>query len=121
MSTLTSAEMARIEANNIKIMFRVNCYNKKNENIIKMKAKMQKLSEVTNKEDFFNLPIFDVYREVSKMEIDKLSGKNEANLAPKCPSCGSDRFYVDLQRRSGDEERNFEIHCPSCGKIQRDK
>ena len=76
------------------------------------------LNLIKTNEDFFNLPFFKENKAIYKMMIDKLSGKNEANNAPPCKVCGSDRFYVDLQRRAGDEARNFEIHCPGCGGIQ---
>lgn len=78
-----------------------------------------KILTTQNNNEFFELPIFDEYKKTYDLMIAKLSSKNEANNAPKCGKCGSDRFYVDLQRRSGDEERNYEIHCPSCGSIQK--
>lgn len=86
---------------------------------IEEKDKIIKLLAVTKtNEEFFDLDFFKENKRIYKMMIDKLSGKNEANNAPPCNVCGSDRFYVDLQRRAGDEARNFEIHCPGCGGIQ---
>lgn len=76
------------------------------------------LPKIKNNEQFFELSIFKENIKIYNMMIKKLSGKNEANNAPPCGICGSDRFYVDLQRRSGDEARNFEIHCPGCNSIQ---
>lgn len=86
-----------------------------NEERIKL---MKQLTVTTTPVDFFDLPFFKKNQKIYEMMVDKLSGKNEANNAPPCGVCGSDRFYVDLQRRAGDEARNFEIHCPGCGGIQ---
>lgn len=79
----------------------------------------QKLIDCKTEEQFFNLNIFKNQQKTYDMMVKKLSGKNEANNAPKCNKCGSDRFYLDRQTRSADEERNFEIHCPGCNSIQK--
>lgn len=79
----------------------------------------KKVVSTKTADEFFDLEVFKNNQDVNTMMISKLSGKNEANNAPPCRSCGSDRYYVDLQRRSGDEERNYEIHCPSCGSVQK--
>lgn len=74
----------------------------------------QKLSQVKSEDEIFDSVIFERQRKISNMKVKKLSGKNEANNAPKCPRCGNERYYLDEQRKAGDEIRNFEIKCPSC-------
>jgi len=78
----------------------------------------ERILECRNKQDFFNLPIFEENQQIDKMMIEKLSDKNEANMGPPCPNCKSNRFYVTIQRRSADEAVNNELHCPGCGLIQ---
>lgn len=72
------------------------------------------LSQITSEEDLFDTVIFEKQRKINDMKIKKLSGKNEANNAPKCPRCKSERYYLDEQRKAGDEIRNFDIVCPNC-------
>jgi DNA-directed RNA polymerase subunit M/transcription elongation factor TFIIS len=72
------------------------------------------LSQTSSEENLFDSVVFQKQRKINDMKIKKLSGKNEANNAPKCPRCGNERYYLDEQRRAGDEIRNFDIVCPSC-------
>lgn len=83
-----------------------------------IEAAIANLSKASNNEDFFKCPVFDNQRKVNEMMIEKLSGHNEANQAPPCPKCKSNRFYLDKQRKAADEAINNEIHCPGCGKIE---
>lgn len=77
-----------------------------------------KINAVENINSFFETLPFIQNKNINDMMIRKLSGKNEANVAPNCPKCRSARFYLAIQRRSRDEAINNEIHCPGCGLVQ---
>lgn len=79
---------------------------------------IEMLSKAVTKNDFYSTALCSKYRECNKKVTEKLAGKNEANTAGPCPTCGTDRFKVTAQRRSADEPMNHEIHCPGCNKIE---
>lgn len=71
--------------------------------------------DMKNEEGIFDSIFFKEQRKISEMEVEKLSGRNEANNASACPRCGGERYNVDKQTRSFDEGRSFYIKCGTCG------
>jgi DNA-directed RNA polymerase subunit M/transcription elongation factor TFIIS len=100
------------------LKYRDNSSNPNLDSKEKINKVWSELGKVKTKEDLFSTSLYDSERKKDEDTIKKLSEKNKANVAPKCPRCKSERFYVEEQRRSGDEGKNFEIHCPTCGYIQ---
>ena len=76
------------------------------------------LRSAVTKEDFYKSKVYRINQEMNDKTIKKLSGKNEANTAPPCPKCGSERYKVTAQRRASDEPMNHEITCPSCSAVE---
>lgn len=74
----------------------------------------EEINKVSNNNDFYNLQMFEDYKNEEEEAMKKLSGKNETNIEEKCPRCGSDRYIFSRQERSSDEARSSYICCPSC-------
>lgn len=114
------SQFVRFEATIAATMIDLGIYDSEPEYAIQQnkKSDIEILSRAMTKSDFYSTSLCSKYREYNKKVTEKLAGKNEANTAGPCPTCGTDRFKVTAQRRSADEPMNHEIHCPGCNKIE---
>lgn len=81
-------------------------------------SSLPQLINTTTKEEFFNSPVFKKQKATNDMMVNKLSGKNEANVGPPCRVCGNETFYVSAQTRAADEAITNKLNCPACGNIE---
>jgi len=109
-------EFAVYEAKCLILQIQNNCFGDFNTDEKKNKE-IERLQKVASIDDFYNSKVFNENKEIQTETIRKLAGKNEANTASACFSCGAARFKVIAQRRSSDEAANNEIHCPGCNRI----
>jgi len=120
MNTTNNSSFVSYEANCLKLQIDCGCFD----NMQIFSSEEEKINEssrllqISNVSSYYDCKVFAENAKLKEMVLKKLSGKNEANTAPPCPRCGSDRYSISAQRRSADEPMNHEIHCPTCNNIE---